>query len=484
MSTIINALLEFYSLRMNANIKTILSYTTLAVVIVSILLAWAIFDLSKESQKLKQIERDRYLMLEKADELKQSSEDLTKYARLHANTASEQYKDIYFHILAIRNGHAEKPVPYDSLYWQLSEPIRSQKHPLYAPSSLESEMEKLPYSPSEFAKLEESEFNSNDLVKLEIEAFNAMEGLFKGDDGRYTVKGAANQQLAIELLISKQYLNEKEKIMLPMDDFLHSLTERMEKAISNQHKLIDASFQRILVFFLSGILIFVYTVFFIKRRILSPIESLTNSVTAFESGGIAPNSDVNYEDEIGVMTKRFFEMKDKLDIELLKEKELATIDSLTGIKNRRYFYEISESILKITYRTKEPLSILMLDLDYFKAINDNYGHVIGDDILIYFANKIGSKIRKSDIFARYGGEEFVVLLPNTNIDGATKIAEKIRQNVENDTFVDGEVSIAITVSIGVAEVKNEKLMRQLTQRVDGALYEAKESGRNKIVVAK
>jgi len=467
---------------MNANIKTTLSFLALLITVTSLLLTQAVLDLSKESEKLKQIEHDRYLMFERANELRQSSDDLTRYARLYANTNGEKYKEIYFQIIDVRNGDAKRPLHYASMYWGISEPTRSQRHPLGPPSSLKAEMQKLPYLPYEFARLKESEFNSNELVKLEVEAFNAMDGVFKDGNGNYTVRKEANHLLASELLTSEQYRNAKEKIMLPIDDFLHSLIDRTKKAASLQNKLIGSAFLKIFIFLGCGILILIYTTFFIRKRVILPIKSLTNSISAFKRGDNVIKTVVNYDDEIGVMTTQFFEMKDDLDAELLRTKELAITDPLTGINNRRHFYEVGEAILKLSHRSKDPLSILMLDIDHFKSVNDNYGHVIGDDILIHFSNKIRSQIRESDILARYGGEEFVVLLPKTNIDGAVEIAEKVRKHIEECPFSGGKLSVPVTVSIGVAEVKGERLMRVLTQRVDEALYEAKENGRNRVAV--
>ncbi|MDY0116733.1 MAG: diguanylate cyclase [Sulfurimonadaceae bacterium] len=166
-------------------------------------------------------------------------------------------------------------------------------------------------------------------------------------------------------------------------------------------------------------------------------------------------------------------------------KLLASTDSMTKLYNRRYFTEISEKILYLAKREKKEVSIIILDIDKFKNVNDTYGHLFGDEVLIFLSRALVEHQRKSDIVCRYGGEEFVVLLPNTSLQNATLIAEKIRIFIEslritlpsNDTF-------KFTVSLGVAEVdiQNEESVEYALNRADKALYRAKNSGRNRVFV--
>ena len=123
-----------------------------------------------------------------------------------------------------------------------------------------------------------------------------------------------------------------------------------------------------------------------------------------------------------------------------------------------------------------------VDLVFFRKVNDVYGHLVGDDILKYLVKSVGAEIRESDVFARFGGEEFIIMLPDTDEEGALSLANKIRENIENNPYEDEKLSIPITVSIGVSEVREEKLLRALIQRADEALYSAKENGRNKVEV--
>lgn len=161
----------------------------------------------------------------------------------------------------------------------------------------------------------------------------------------------------------------------------------------------------------------------------------------------------------------------------------ASQDHMTKLYNRRYFSDISLTIMQLAKRNKKELSILMIDIDKFKRINDIYGHPVGDEVIIALANVFKDFTRVSDIACRFGGEEFLILLPETSADGAYSIGEKIRKYVEN-LIIDTENNkvLNFTISIGVSEfdISNENNLEKTIERADEALYEAKESGRNRV----
>jgi diguanylate cyclase (GGDEF)-like protein len=162
--------------------------------------------------------------------------------------------------------------------------------------------------------------------------------------------------------------------------------------------------------------------------------------------------------------------------------EKAYNDPLTGLNNRAAFDKSIEQEIDLAIRHDHTLSLMMLDLDRFKQINDNYGHIVGDAVLKSFADCIMECMRRSDIVFRYGGEEFVILLRNTQVAGAQLLAERMRKNVENMKFEYNNVKLNISVSIGLAELKEGDDRLKLVERADALLYKAKESGRNKVVV--
>jgi diguanylate cyclase (GGDEF)-like protein len=163
--------------------------------------------------------------------------------------------------------------------------------------------------------------------------------------------------------------------------------------------------------------------------------------------------------------------------------ELATTDSLTAVYNRRTFKELAEPQLSRSRRAEMPVSLLMLDLDHFKRINDTYGHLGGDDVLKAFAALVRSCLRKEDLLARYGGEEFVVLLPSASQAQALSLGERIREGVAARSFDANGHLVRVTVSIGIASEGGDTLpsLEAMLGRADEALYQAKNEGRNRVV---
>ena len=159
---------------------------------------------------------------------------------------------------------------------------------------------------------------------------------------------------------------------------------------------------------------------------------------------------------------------------------LALIDQLTQIYNRSSFYEFANKQVAKRRRNNEKLSVAMIDIDYFKKVNDTFGHSAGDLILKDLAKIVLGSIRTYDVFARFGGEEFILLLPDTGIDVAETVLERVRKNVEEYDFP--EVG-NVTISIGISEINLEEEIDAAIKRADEALYEAKATGRNKVVLA-
>ena len=170
--------------------------------------------------------------------------------------------------------------------------------------------------------------------------------------------------------------------------------------------------------------------------------------------------------------------------ELARLEPLATRDQLTNLFNRHYFS--SEIVRQINFwrRHQQPLSILLLDVDYFKKVNDTYGHIAGDYALKTIAEICLKQVRDIDTIARVGGEEFAVLLPSTAVNGAMQMAERMRAAVQAYTFKYEGLEFNITVSIGVTELTDESWsITELLKAVDKMLYEAKRTGRNRCVAS-
>ena len=162
----------------------------------------------------------------------------------------------------------------------------------------------------------------------------------------------------------------------------------------------------------------------------------------------------------------------------------AAKDPLTLVNNRAALDETLDREISLAQRHGSPLAVLMIDLDHFKAVNDRYGHVVGDHVLKAFTARVAESYRASDIFFRYGGEEFTLVLRNTELAGAACLAERIRESVENRPMTTDAGPVSLTVSIGVAELANGDHAASLLGRADAALYTSKAQGRNRVTATR
>lgn len=182
----------------------------------------------------------------------------------------------------------------------------------------------------------------------------------------------------------------------------------------------------------------------------------------------------------------FARLKKELDQAIKHSKDLETKlnqDPLTKVYNRRAYHKRIGSEMDRFLRYQTIFSILVMDIDFFKRVNDTYGHAIGDKCLQEITRRTAPVLRKNDMLARYGGEEFVIVMPETDAHGAAAVAEKIRKTIEKIEFIYRSETIKMTVSIGVSQVTGEdKAHEKVFERADAALYKAKKEGRNRVVV--
>ena len=160
---------------------------------------------------------------------------------------------------------------------------------------------------------------------------------------------------------------------------------------------------------------------------------------------------------------------------------LTIIDALTEAHNKRYMLDFLERELARANRYRRPLSLVMLDLDHFKQINDIHGHLAGDHVLRELSRRLRSRIRKEELLARYGGEEFAVVLPEAGHRGALRFSEQVRALIAAEPFEFEGDRIAVTVSIGVATLTDQEELHHFIKRADEHMYQAKRGGRNRVV---
>ncbi|HEX4104962.1 MAG TPA: PleD family two-component system response regulator [Rhizomicrobium sp.] len=164
--------------------------------------------------------------------------------------------------------------------------------------------------------------------------------------------------------------------------------------------------------------------------------------------------------------------------------EMAITDQLTGLHNRRYMSRHLDNLVSNARKNNKPIAFVIMDIDYFKSVNDSHGHDIGDEVLKEFAGRIAANVRGIDLACRYGGEEFVVVMPDTDMEYAYAVSERLRQSIETTPFRVSRAphTLSLTISIGIAAAEGDKdSVDALLHRADQALYRAKKTGRNKVV---
>ncbi|MHB1127006.1 MAG: diguanylate cyclase [Bacillota bacterium] len=218
----------------------------------------------------------------------------------------------------------------------------------------------------------------------------------------------------------------------------------------------------------------------LARSILIPLHQLEEGARNIGEGNLAYRVELNNQDELGRLAEAFNTMADKLESSQAELKELTVRDSLTGLYNHREFQNRLKEEFARSRRYARPLSLLMIDIDHFKKINDTYGHQVGDEVLCAFSRRLVREVRPIDEISRYGGEEFVIILPETSAQGALATAERIRSLIARQSIIDHNgQSVPMTISIGVSVYPEDGLSEnELIRNADHALYAAKQSGRN------
>jgi diguanylate cyclase (GGDEF)-like protein len=265
----------------------------------------------------------------------------------------------------------------------------------------------------------------------------------------------------------------------------HEFTRENEHLLTERRKAYAESQQSLnLLFFLASfvlltIILFVALVF--KVRIVEPIVALTEEIQdkTLHDSSFSPSTVTS--DEIVRLKLVFREMYEQIKEKTSKLNKLSMTDSLTGLYNRRAFDKRVGPSRLHCIRYKRCFSIMMLDIDHFKQANDKYGHEIGDVVLKMVTVAISSQLREVDVLARFGGEEFAIALPETSLDEAVQVAERIRKDVEKVKIEEGSNLVGVTISIGITEISDAgEDLQDMLKTADELLYKAKQNGRNRV----
>ena len=283
----------------------------------------------------------------------------------------------------------------------------------------------------------------------------------------------------------ENFINPAGKRFVGVAEPLHELNWSL--LIADDYDLVyraltDARY-KVLFVVLSFILIIGVVAYHFSTRILKPLSALTNGAKMVAGGDLSVQLPIYLNDELGLTTKVFNKMVAELQQSHKQLEEMATTDTLTGLANRKQIMNLLIEHFKHFQRYKTVFTIMMLDVDHFKNVNDSYGHLAGDAVLTKTAQTINSTLREIDFIGRYGGEEFLVILPETDGQQAIKSAERIRNAVkENITHYENN-TFKVTVSIGAAVIKEtDNNENDLINRADNALYSAKGNGRDQVVL--
>ncbi|SUI74155.1 Methyl-accepting chemotaxis protein 4 [Shewanella morhuae] len=281
--------------------KTMMSVVFSTIVASAVITAVLSFNLKSKVDLFNDAASIRYQSYQVADELRQSSDDLTRFARTYAVTGDEKYEKMYMDILAIRNGEKPRPEKYNQIYWDLVLNYGDKPKPDGAKVVLKTKMQALGFSDEEFRYLDEAQQNSNALVAIELKAMNAVKGIFLDPNTQtYTVKGDPNLVMARELLHSEQYHKEKVKIMTPIDNFFSALDKRTEGEVVHRLGNLHAALNWVQLVLLLVIFAAVIGFVIVKSRIVTPlVQTCRELLDIQQSKNLARRITVATQGEIG-----------------------------------------------------------------------------------------------------------------------------------------------------------------------------------------
>ncbi|NLV57578.1 MAG: GGDEF domain-containing protein [Clostridiales bacterium] len=243
---------------------------------------------------------------------------------------------------------------------------------------------------------------------------------------------------------------------------------------------------------LVGLLIVILIPVYFRKRFVDPLHDIVQNLNEIRDGKVdcrIPHT--QRADEIGKLAHVADMLKNSMIVEqtlkqelektVLMLQDLSLKDSLTGLYNRRYLHERFEEMMKRYRRNGSIFSVIMCDIDMFKSINDQYGHECGDSVLIHVSDQLSANCRESDVIARWGGEEFLLLLPDTDREGAKVLAEKLRTVLAGKEYKWNHHNLEVTMTFGVAQYSGAEDIQETIRKADMALLQGKNNGRNQIV---
>lgn len=449
-------------------------------IIVAILLVIVIVTLSMmftDAKKAELIQKERFKFYELVVQHKQNTDYFTDIFITYINTNDQEYKQKLNNVLNKEEYTSKHIKEYrDDI-------LRAFKYPVVSSISddrkleLKIFLEKIKVPSSKFDKLFEVDDKIRELLYLEFEAINALRGYSRDKNGDFKVRVEPSNKYATALVLSEEYRTLKKEINQSIDYLFGEIDLYVEKYIKNIEKEENVAYKFSIVITLALLLVVLTTYFNFKNSIVNPLEKLALWIEQMKENKPIEKEISFQRDEIGIVMNSFINMADTIKKDIEELESLSTTDILTKLKNRVTLDKVLSEAHYNVNRYLTPYSIIIIDIDFFKEVNDKHGHIIGDVILKEFASVLSKDVRQSDTLGRWGGEEFLIISANTNKEGACALAEKLRASIESFEFTK---VLHKTASFGVANFEYAESIEEVLEKADEALYEAKNSGRNQV----
>ncbi len=437
---------------------------------VIVLIMLVIFGIQYKKQWLESDELEFRVELEKFNYVSRAvqkmSDDLTNMSRMYVFTGDEKYKRIYERIIDIRDGHVDLPNHYH-LYLTEIEADSEHEPDVIEGINIDSYYADMDKSYNEIL-LKKARLVSVALSEIELSAFDLLE------------KG--NQEGARKLLLDSQYLSIKQKVSQSIESSKVLIDEQLTTFLISKQK--QQLWLTILTYFIiASTIVFVVTYNKKIRHIVTfPVKSLDKWGKKVAIGNYKEELNVEVPIELKELKSTMGILANNTDALVTRLQHIANIDDLTNLPNRRAATEYLIKKQQEVTRYEIDCSMMILDIDYFKKVNDTYGHQVGDDVLANLADLVSKQLRSVDFFARLGGEEFIIVMPQCNVNSAYLLAEKIRKVAEKHVYQSITDRMPVTITCGIAALLPKRDVDQSYREADQALYKGKKLGRNNVQV--
>lgn len=436
----------------------------------------SLLNIFQKEKELSFLEKNRFEFYVLATQLEQNHLDFNAIVNDYIVNDNQKYASVLNPLIGVTSLIKVEDVRQEILK-QLNlnhhdysmQDIQSQKHMSF--------LKTIEFSNDLYNRIIKAQSNSLDVLLLNIEALNAYHGYERNNLGQYVVVTKPNKQKAIQIIYGNDFKNLNQKIQ----DSVEHISDDIEVLVSKYIEKKDAEqekFYKYAIYLLVIILLMIIMgVFFAQNNILKPLKKLLHWTRSIEEGNFDLHLEYKAKNEIGILKRAFYDMAHQIQDNLNALEKASLTDQLTQLYNRRALDNKLEELYENFERYKTIFSVVIIDIDFFKSVNDTYGHDVGDSVLKEFALILKKSIRKTDMVGRWGGEEFLVIAPNTSHDEVKKLAEGIRKKIELYSF---KVVGSKTASFGTSEIKENMAILDVIEKADEALYFSKENGRNRV----